>query len=281
MIGRSRPPVTRCFLAGWQRLLLWTVWIGLLLVVWNVSRLRSAGWTEAGLFAAAVLVTIACLQYRFGPPKVIISEPAEMTGEFEARASYVWLAISALATIVGIIVTAKLARDLDDGSVTISGVFVDVVDFFTDWLLELVTKGRRSDVGTTHLYILVGLLPIGLAMLWYHLLPVWHRGSSFRISRDGSVLIKRGNDWVSLPMSDFACASANGFTVDFQRTPGSRPAVALPQWRVYSREHATPVGQHVVASFFRQRLEALGFQVQTLEPGRRLETKWIATRTGQ
>lgn len=266
-------------LAGWQRVLLWAVWLGFLIIVWNNSKYGALGWTEAGVLVAAIAFTVWCCRYRYGKPKVVIREPARMIGEFASRPSWPWLVLSAFVTLAGLAMTIKVTRDLHYGLTTISGVFVDFVDFFYEWWVELASRGRHGDVTHTRLYILVFLLPIGLCMLWYNLLPMIYRGRAFRIRGNNSVEVNHLGDWVPLNVRDSVTVAADGFAITFKDARGSA-TVTLPQWRVYSRDYDTPVAQHVIAAFFRQQLEANGFRVETREPGRKLETAWVATRNG-
>jgi hypothetical protein len=47
-------------LAGRQRALLWTVWLGFVVLLWNNSQNGALGSTEAGVLAAAVAITVWC-----------------------------------------------------------------------------------------------------------------------------------------------------------------------------------------------------------------------------
>jgi hypothetical protein len=272
-LRQSEPPR---LLAGWQRSLLWAVWLGLVVILWNNSQSGALGWTEAGVLTATIAITVWCCGHRFGKPKIVIREPDQMVGEFASRPSWPWLLFSAFVTLGGVAMSIKVARDLHYGFTTISGVFVDSIDFFYEWWLETTSRGRHGDVTHTRLYILVILLPIGLCMLWYNLLPILYRGRAFRAG-NGLVQVTRQGEWLPLNVRDFASATADGFIFTFLDAQGSA-AVTLPQWRVYSQEHDTPVAQHVIAAFFRRQLGSNGFRVETRDPGRKLETAWVATR---
>jgi hypothetical protein len=282
MMGRKRrqknngPPEIPRLLAGWQRALLWAVWLGFVVVLWNNSQYGALGWSEAGALAAAIAITVWCCWHRYGRPKLIIREPAQMIGEFVSRSSWPWLLFSAFVTLGGIAMSIRVTRDLYYGFTTIAAVVVDFIDFFYEWWLEAASRGRHGDVTHTKLYILICLLPIGLCMLWYNLLPLLYRGRPFRVG-GGSLHVNRQGQWAPLSVSDFASVTADGLTLTFKDRQGSTVAT-LPQWRVYSREHDTPVAQHVVAAFFRRHLESHGFRVETREPGRKLETAWNAIR---
>jgi hypothetical protein len=201
-----------------------------------------------------------------------------MVGDFASRVSWPWLLFSAFVLLGGVAMTVKITRDLHYGFTTISGVFVDVIDFFYEWWLEMASRGRHGDVTHTRLYILVVLLPIGLCMLWYNLLPILYRGRAFRIDDAGSLQVNRGGKWMQLDVREYANIVADGFTITFKDSRTS-PPIKLPQWRVFSREHDTPVAQDVIAAYFRKLLESNGFHVEIREPGRKLETAWVATRT--
>jgi hypothetical protein len=276
----ERPPAATGprLLAGWQRALLWAVWLGFVVVLWNNSQYGAFGWTEAGVLAGAIAITVWCSWNRFGKPKVIIREPAQMVGEFASRPSLPWLLFSGFVMLGGIAMTIKVTRDLHYGYTTISGVFMDVVDFLYEWWLEAASRGRHGDVTHTRLYILSVLLPIGLCMLWYNLLPILYRGRAFRVGERGLLQVNRGGNWEPINMRDFASVTANGFRVAF-KDASDKTLLKLPQWRVFSREHDTPVAQHVIAAFFRKQMESNGFHVETREPGQKLEWAWVATRT--
>jgi hypothetical protein len=279
-VKSDRPPAASAprVLAGWQRALLWAVWLGFVVVLWNNSQYGALGWTEAGVLAGAIAITVWCSWHRFGKPRIIIREPAQMVGEFASRVSWPWLLFSVFVMLGGVAMTIKVTRDLHYGFTTISGVVVDIIDFFYEWWLEIASRGRHGDVTHTRLYILIVLLPIGLGMLWYNLLPILYRGRAFRVEERGSLQFNRRGDWVATNVRDFASASADGFTITF-KDASDKSLLTLPQWRVYSREHDTPVAQHVIAAFFRKHLESNSFHVETRESGRKLETAWIATRT--
>jgi hypothetical protein len=78
---------------------------------------------------------------------------------------------------------------------------------------------------------------------------------------------------------EFGSATADGFTIAF-KAASDETLLTLPQWRVYSQVHDTPVAQDVIAAFFRRLLESHGFRVETREPGQKLEAAWVATRSG-
>ena len=175
--------------------------------------------------------------------------------------------------------SVKLAVDLQQGFTTIGGALVDVVETLRQWAREVMSSGRFGDVTRTRLYILVGLVPLGLVMLWYHLLPWRLRGLRFRLE-EGGASICRGAEWVTLDERDYSEIRATGFAIEFKKDANAPPDVVLPQWRVYSRALDAPALDHLLAKYFRVRLEKLGFAL-TSEDGARLQRQWVARRAGQ
>src|SRR5438876_688811 len=100
MERKRRPPAKRARLrAGWQRALLWAIWLGLLAAVWKNSRSSSLGWIEASLLAPAIAITVWCWWRPLGIPKVIIRKPEQVLGEFASRTSWSWLLFSVFLTL--------------------------------------------------------------------------------------------------------------------------------------------------------------------------------------
>ena len=255
MNDRARPSHSTRFVAGWQRCLLWLIWIGLCLFVWNNSRWGKVGWIDVGILLAAIATTVACCRRPLGMPKVVIRDPSEMSGEFASRASFLWLSISVFLCLGGVAMSAKLMRDLQVGATTIRGAVVDVVDFYTEWLFEFIIKGRRGDVTSTHLYILVGFLPIGLAMLWYNLLPLLYRGHAFRISSDGTLDVKGRGGVGSLECEGLfhrQCRRIQHRLCESRQFANAGLATAMAGLLA---DGPHPRRAHVIAGFFRKQLE--------------------------
>jgi hypothetical protein len=87
-------------------------------------------------------------------------------------------------------------------------------------------------------------------------------------------------EWVTLDERDYSEIRATGFAIQFKRNANVPPDVALPQWRVYSRALDAPAPDHLLAEYFRVRLEKLGFTLMS-EDGGRLRRRWVARRVGE
>src|SRR5262245_30915188 len=112
------------------------------------------------------------------------------------------------------------------------------------------------------MYALMILLPIGLLMLWFNLLPVLWRGQAFRIEADGSLRVWRAGVWVAVNPKDYAIATADGITIEFRDGDNGLPPVVLPQRRVYSGDLGTRVAARVLGAAMRQRVSAAGMTVE-------------------
>jgi hypothetical protein len=105
------------------------------------------------------------------------------------------------------------------------------------WIAELITRGGfDAELEKTHAYALGILLPPGLLLLWYNLVPFLKRGTEFQIEQDGSVTVRAGATWPALLEFEYSSVIADGTTIEF-RPPQGRSALILPQQRVFSRQY--------------------------------------------
>jgi hypothetical protein len=265
-------------LAGWQRALLWAVWLGVVAVLWAHTDDGSLSWTEAGVLAAAIAVTVLTCRYAAGGPKVVVKDPARLTGPFASRPSWPWILGSAGVTLGGLAGAVRIGHDLATGFATVGDVLSDIGVFVVEWFKERASSGLSGDVTRTRMYALVVLLPIGLLMLWYNLLPVLWRGQRFRVEADGGLRVWRSGAWAAVSPRDYATVVADGVTIEFRDGDRELPAVVLPQWRVYSEDLGTRVEAHVLGAAVRRRVEAAGLRVEAPTAGRAAETAWVARR---
>jgi hypothetical protein len=272
--NRSRAGGPR-LLAGWQRVLLWAVWLGVVAVLWAHTDDGSLRWTEVGVLAAAVAVTVLISRHAAGGPKVVVKDPAQLAGPFASRPSWPWILGSAGVTLGGLAGAVRIGHDLATGFATVGDVVSDIGVFILEWFKERASSGLAGDVTHTRMYALVALLPIGLLMLWYNLLPVLWRGQRFRVEPDGSLRVRQSAAWATVNPRDYATVVADGVTIEFRDGDRGLPAVVLPQRRVYSGDLGTRVEAHVLGSAVRRRVEAAGLRVEAPTAG---HTAWVARR---
>lgn len=65
----------------------------------------------------------------------------------------------------------------------------------------------------------------------------------------------------------YSTVEADGTTISFTPPPDGPPAVALPQYRVFSREYGARLDRKISAEFFRRLLSGRGFEVQAPASG--------------
>lgn len=259
--GRSFKSVRPRLLAGWQRAMIWILWLVFFGLCIASSDRGKFSFREFLTLAAAVAVTFWCLNNPLGIDRVEITSPASMRGEFRSRTNWELVLLGAALLLVGVAATCKILHDLRYGLTTVVGVFADFALFFLEMFLEQVTRGTEGDVTESKLYILIVFLPIGLLVLWYNLLPLIYRGRPFAVSADGQLSVWLGGSWQPLRLADYRRISADGVTIQFSEPTRGKPVLTLPQERVFSRTLGTRVNARVLADFFRQRLENAGFQV--------------------
>jgi hypothetical protein len=98
-------------------------------------------------------------------------------------------------------------------------------------------------------------------LVWFNLIPSFKRGSEFRVEQDGSVTVRRGDNWE--PLYQYPVVTADGSTIDFIPGPDGPPAVVLPQNRVFSREYGVRLRSILSAECFRRLLADQGFTVES------------------
>jgi hypothetical protein len=259
---QARHETRSYLLAGCQRTFLWVIWLGVVAVLWAHSDDGSLGCTEACVLLAAIASTIGICRNPSGPEKIVFKEPEQLTGGFVSRPSWPWILVSAGITSGGIAFCVRLGHDLYYGFATLSDVFNDIALLFLEWLIERLSNGTSGDVTNTRLYVMVILLPIGLSMLFLNLTPLLDRGQPFRIEAHKVVRVRKGNTWVLLNLDDYQVVSSGGDCIRFHTKDQTTTEVKLPYGRVYSVERRTRVNPLVLTNFFRQLLEAKGFQIE-------------------
>jgi hypothetical protein len=248
-------------LGSWQRALLWFAWLGTLAwIFWNTDR-ESLGLSEFLCLAAAIAITIWVCRSPRGPVRVDLKDPNELTGTFVSRVNLPWLLGGALITLGGVAFLMRLITDLSSGRATWKDVVVDVERFFAEWLIERLTKGTDGDVTNTRMYVMVVLLPIGLLIAFFNLIPWLFRGRRFRIDKTGQVLLLDPYGWQPIRWSDYTKVEADGTTIDLWQD--QTLAIQLPVARVFSEEHGTRVRAEVLKQAILRPVEAAGFVVET------------------
>jgi hypothetical protein len=249
----------------YQRSLRWLTWLTFLGAAVLNSDQASFGAVELLLLALAIGVSIWCVARPLGGPKLDLTEPAHVLGEFVSRTNWALVLIGALLTIGGFAGGAAAVYDLSTGRADLGDVFRDIGIFIEGWFVEIFTQGWvDAELEKTHGYALVILLVAGVPVLLFNLGPLLHRGRSFRVGRDGAVEVSAGTSWIRLEERDFATVSADGAVIRFelgQREGEDGGTITLGQRRMFSREQGARLPAEVSAAFFRERLAARGFDV--------------------
>jgi hypothetical protein len=102
----------------------------------------------------------------------------------------------------------------------------------------------------------------GLLLLWFNLDPLFKRGSESQVHPDGPLSARRGDSWVPLRGYQYSAVTADGTTTEFTPPHDGRPAITLPQDRVFSREYGVRLPSKVSAEFFRRLLAGRGFTIE-------------------
>ena len=250
-------------LAGWQRALRWVAWLTFLGLAVKNSQSVYFSPLEWLALAAAVGISIWCMAKPLGGPKIEMTKPTHVLGSFVSRTSWGLVLFGVILTIGGIGATGAIVYDLSTGRATFADVVRDIAIFIEGWTVELITKGGYdAELETTHAYALFILLLPGVILVWLNLIPLFRRGREWRVEPDGSVAVRHGDAWAPLLEYEYATAAADGTTIRFTPPPDGRPALVLPQQRVYSREFGSRLRSKVSAAFFRQRLAGRGFTVE-------------------
>ncbi len=259
--GRSLKRHQTRLLAAWQRGLIWVVWLGFFaLCISNSDRGELSSREFVALLVAGAL-TIWCVINPLGIDKVQITDPNALRGEFRSRTNWALVLLGAAMSLVGIAAVFKIGHDLFYGFTTVIGIFEDFGLFFLELFLERISRGTDGDVTKSRLYILMVLLPVGLLLLWFNLLPWMFRGAAFRISDDGQMSFWLGGQWQPLRPAHYRRVTADGISIEFTDPINAQARVTLPQGRVFSMTLGTRVSDVVLADFFRRRLEKAGFKL--------------------
>lgn len=249
-------------LTGWQRAVRWILWLTFLaLAVWNSQNVQFSG-VEWVALIAAIGFSIWCMAKPLGGPKVALTKPAHLLGTFRSRTSWGLLLIASLLTIAGVAGAGAAVHDLATGRASIGDVLRDIAIFVEGWFLEIVFKTYDAELEKTHAYALLLCLIPGLIMLWINLIPLFRRGTPFRVAADGSVLFRRRDTWDPLLEYQYATVTADGATVSFDGGTDGAPPVTLPQVRVFCDENGARLKPRVSAEFFGGRLATRGFAVE-------------------
>jgi hypothetical protein len=267
-------------LADWQRSSLWMVWLAVLALLIAGTDKESLSLAEFGAIVAGIAITVWNCRNPRGGPKKLIEESSEVRGEFVSRANWALVLVGAGLTLGGLAGGMKIIHDVSHGLTTIGGVFEDMALFVLEWIKERLSGGTEGDVTHTKMYTLILLLPIGLLMLLFLSPPLFFRGMRFRVEDDGTIQFRDCGVWKPLGLEDYSEAAAGAFTIEFKRAGEATAAVVLPQARVFSAERGTRVEGKVLAAFFRERLEASGFAVESKD-SKETPSHWRAQRGEQ
>lgn len=249
-------------LTGWQRGLRWAAWLTFLgLAVLN-SQQTSFGALEFLALAVAVGVSIWCMAKPLGGPKVTLTHPGHLRGEFESRTSWGLVLFGVVLTVGGVAAGGAIVYDVATGRASVPDVLRDMAVFAEGWFVEIFTRGAvDAELENTHAYALVFLLIAGVPLLLINLGPFVNRGTRWRVEADGSVsILADGGGWQPLTEFSYQRVSADGSVIEFTPGPGGTPLV-LPQRRVFSVEHDARLPAALSAEFFRARLASCGFHL--------------------
>lgn len=272
--GRRQPSVGNQ-LAGWQKALIWVVWLGVLALIIKNTDKDSLGGLEFLAIIAGIGITVWMRKIPKGPPNIIIEKSKNVKGVFESRTNWALVFVAAGLTLGGVAMTMKLRHDITNGISTWKDVFDDIVHYFIQELIQRLTGGLDGDVTRTKLYIMVVLLPIGLLMLWFTLVPLMHRGRRFRVE-DGTLSVEKDGGWQPVQPKDYPFADADGLNINLRKTQSDQPEIVLPISRVYSRDIGTRVQTKVLVKYFREYFENQGFTVKSDSKEGMVETAWNA-----
>lgn len=254
-------------ITGWQRALRWVTWLTFLgLAVWNSQSVYFSPLEWLALIAA-IGVSIWCLAKPLGGPKVELSEPAHLLGAFVSRTSWGLVLFGAILTVGGVAGAGAAIYDVATGRATVGDVVEDIGIFIEGWFAELILRVYDAELENTHAYALFVLVVPGFLLLWFNLIPLFNRGSEFQVHPDGSVSVRRAEGWEPLMEYQYSTVAADGTTIDFTPPADGPPAIVLPQYRVFSREHGARLDSKVSAEFFRRLLAGRGFEVDAPASG--------------
>lgn len=263
--GRPRsqqpPETSERRVAGWQRALRWMAWLGFLgLAIWKSQSISFSG-LEFLALAAAIGITVFCVAKPLGGPKVDLSEPAHMLGDFVSRTNWALVLIGAILTVGGVAATMAIVYDMSTGRAGFGDVARDIRVFIEGWFTELYLGGFYDAELEKPTYTRwSSSCPQVFFCSGTELTPFFKRGTEFRVEPDGSVAVRAGATWPALLEYEFSDVTADGTTIEFKPPQGSTTLV-LPQQRVFSRAHGVRLPARTSAEFFRRRLTGRGFEI--------------------
>lgn len=263
---RTRPEHTaERRLTWWQRSLRWIAWLAFLTAaVWSSATSDSVYFSplEWLTLITAIAISVWCMAKPLGGPKIELTDPQHLVGAFVSRTSWGLVLLGVLLTVGGLAGGGAAIYDVATGRATIGDVLHDIAVFVEGWIAELILRVYDAELENTHGYALMFLLIPGFFLLWFNLIPLFSRGSEFRVEPDGSVSVLRGDSWDPLLEYQYAVVTADGTTISFTPPPDGPPAVRLPQYRVFSREFGGRLKSSIGAEFFRRLLAGRGFTVE-------------------
>ena len=247
-------------MASWQRALVWLLWITFIVICAINSGRSSMEAQEFAVLFVAGAVHVACANYPAGRPRVEIRSIAELRGEFVSSANWVLVLMGFGMTLMGVAMCRKLWYDLATGGTTLWGVVEDCLLIAVEMFRESASGGTDGDVTHTQLYVLVLLAPIGVITTLVNLLPWTFSGVPFRIGSDGQISIRQAGNWVPLQLAHFGAAAIDNLTIELTDPQPGHVLIRLPRARVYSRQVGALVRPQLLGQFFREKLQAAGFQ---------------------
>jgi hypothetical protein len=268
-------------LAGWQRKLIWAVWLAFLgLAALDSARDSFSGREFLAMFAA-VGVTVWCVRQPRGGAKVEWEKPEQLEGEFSVRTNWALVLTGAILTLGGVAGGMRIIDDLRRGFATMGAVLEDMGVFliklfeslYLDPIYTEVTEGSR-------MYILVFLLIPGGLLLFFSLWPFWHRGVPFHLE-GGDLYVWREGAWQGVEARSYRVVRANGTNVFFDEPEGDVQRIELAQERVFSEELGTQVPDYVLAAYFREYVKKRGFRIVSEPPAGtpvKKQSSWRAER---
>ncbi|MGU3502523.1 hypothetical protein [Mycobacterium sp. C31M] len=267
---RKRPERTaERRLTWWQRALRWAAWLAFLAAaIWGAATSVSVAFSplEGVTLVAAIAISIWCMARPLGGPKVELTDPQQLFGEFVSRTSWGLVLLGVFLSVAGIAGLGAALYDVATGRATVGDVFRDITIFVEGWITELIFRLYDAELEKTHAYALMFLVIPGFFLLWFNLIPFVSRGREFSVAPDGSVSVRQGDGWEPLLEYQYAGVVADGMTITFSPPPDGPPALRLPQYRVFSREYGGRLKSSISAEFFRRLLADRGFAVEG-EPG--------------
>lgn len=254
-------------LAGWQRAVRWVLWLTFLgLAIWQSQNVGFSGVEWAALLAALAF-SIWCMATPLGGPRVEFTETSHLLGTFESRTSWAMLLIGVLLTVGGVAGAGAAVYDMASGRASLGDVLRDIAIFIEGWIAEMFVGLYDAELENTHAYALFLLIVPGLVVVAINVTPLRKRGTAFRVENDGSVLVRRREDWEALLEYRYSSVVADGRTIEFTPVADGPTAIELPQARVFCRENGARLTPTLNAAFFAGLLANRGFAVEKIDGG--------------